>query len=81
MQSSDMEENENISIWNINNMVLQIIPREHNLIFIGEQEKFGDQVRNIPVCLARPSLIAGITSLLSNLVFSGKILNTQILTI
>jgi hypothetical protein len=38
-----MEENENISIWNINNMVLPIIPREQNLIFIGERDKFGDQ--------------------------------------
>jgi hypothetical protein len=30
MQSLDMEENENISISKINNMVLQIILREHD---------------------------------------------------
>jgi hypothetical protein len=44
MYSLDMEENEAISISNIKNMVLQIIPRERNLIFITEREKFGDQV-------------------------------------
>jgi hypothetical protein len=38
-----MEENESISIWNINNMILRIILREHNLIFMGKREKFGDQ--------------------------------------
>jgi hypothetical protein len=29
----DIEENKNIYILNINNTVLQIIPKEHNLIF------------------------------------------------
>jgi hypothetical protein len=33
-----MEESENISVWNINNMVLRIIPREHNLIAFEEIE-------------------------------------------
>jgi hypothetical protein len=28
-----MEENEAISIWNINNLVLQIIPKEYNFDF------------------------------------------------
>jgi hypothetical protein len=53
--------NENISIWNMNHMVLRITPKEHNLIFITEREKFGDQMRNVPVSLARRSFLAGIT--------------------
>jgi hypothetical protein len=39
-----MKENENISISNVNNIVLGIIPREHDFHFITEWEKFGDQV-------------------------------------
>jgi hypothetical protein len=39
-----MEESKNISLSHTNNMVLQIIPREHNLIFVTDREKFGDQV-------------------------------------
>jgi hypothetical protein len=33
-----MEENEKISVSNINNIVLRVIPREHNLIFFEEIE-------------------------------------------
>jgi hypothetical protein len=33
IKSLDMEENETISLWNINNMVLRIILREHNCDF------------------------------------------------
>jgi hypothetical protein len=39
-----MEENENIYISNINNMVLGIVPESRILIFVTEQEKFGDQM-------------------------------------
>jgi hypothetical protein len=33
-----MEESENIDIWNINNMVVRIIGREHNVILFEEIE-------------------------------------------
>jgi hypothetical protein len=69
------EENKNISIWNINNMVLRIIPRDHNLIFISEQEKCGDQMWDVPVGLSCRSLVARIISLLGNWIFNEDISN------
>jgi hypothetical protein len=39
-----MEENETISIWNINNIALQIIPRKHNFDFHHRMGEIGDQV-------------------------------------
>jgi hypothetical protein len=45
------------------------------LIFITERGKFGNQVRDVPVDLARRSLVAGITSLLSIWMCTEKISN------
>jgi hypothetical protein len=46
-----MEENENISIWNINNMALGIIPREHNFDF---HHRTGESWRLSVKCSGRP---------------------------
>jgi hypothetical protein len=45
------------------------------LIFVTELEKFGDQPRDVPVGLARRSLVAGITSLLSSWAFLEEVSN------
>jgi hypothetical protein len=45
----------------------------HNLIFIIEREKFGDQVRDVPIGLARRSIVAEITFLLNNWMFNEEI--------
>jgi hypothetical protein len=46
-----MEENENIYIWNINNMVLRIISREHNFDF---HHRTGEIWRSSARCPGRP---------------------------
>jgi hypothetical protein len=45
------------------------------LISIVKREKFGDHMWDVPVGLARPSFVAGITSLLSNWTLNEEISN------
>jgi hypothetical protein len=45
------------------------------LIFISEREKFGDQMWDVPLGLARRILVAGITFLLGNWLFIDEISN------
>jgi hypothetical protein len=73
--SLDMEENETISILNINNTVLLIIPRKHNFDFHHRTREIQRSSVNVPVSLVRWSLVAGITSLWSNWMLNEEISN------
>jgi hypothetical protein len=58
---------------NINNIVLQIIPRENLLIFIPGREEFGEHMRKVPVGQERELFVAKVMSPLSLWMLNGGI--------